>query len=337
MLTKRQLKRIEEIIKKRFLVFTYETLGEDALSEEELDLLKRTGLLRESVRNFVGDAYTLGKIAALVERETARAVSYDDVLRIAKKMQIQTGVEKKAVQYAKEHAGEYIKGLRDDMIKEVRASSARVGSEAVRAVQNKVAEAIENRNTVSQLKTELFHAVDDRNRDWQRVANTEMQASIQNGIYSEIVEAFGSEQLVYKRPAPDACKHCLRLHLDEDGVPRIFPLSSLAASNVGLKANAWRATIGPVHPWCQCQLHMVPAGYGFVKQNIAATKFTFMDVEYRPGVVIPKGVFDVMPESFRGKTRTQAILEPGGVARPTVRKSLDLSDTANNEDLKFEY
>ena len=40
MLTKKQLKQIEEIIKKRFLRFSFESLGEAALTEEELKILQ---------------------------------------------------------------------------------------------------------------------------------------------------------------------------------------------------------------------------------------------------------------------------------------------------------
>jgi hypothetical protein len=60
-----------------------EALGEDALTEEEINELKRLGLLRGSVRHFVGDSYTLGKIAQLVERAKAEEMSYAEAMKIA--------------------------------------------------------------------------------------------------------------------------------------------------------------------------------------------------------------------------------------------------------------
>lgn len=256
MLTKTQLKKIEEIVRKRILSFKYETLGERALTIEELELLKRAGLIRDSVRNFVGDAYTLGKIAQRIDRALARDVTYEQVLRMATKLPTTT-VEKKAIQYSKDHVGEYITKLSDDMVRDVRTVTASESMSALRAVQNEVADAVLNRKTTSQLKTKLFEVIDDKNRDWLRVAATEMQSAIQNGIYQDIQENMGSDQLVYKRPAPDACKHCNRLHLTEEGVPRIFKLSDLEQTNVGKKAALWDATVGPVHPYCFTAGHRV--------------------------------------------------------------------------------
>jgi hypothetical protein len=81
---------------------------------------------------------------------------------------------------------------------------------------------------------------------------------------------------VFKRPRPDACKFCKLLYIRPDGVtPRVFKLSDLLANgtNVGRRAGRptrsgrsrteWKATIGAVHPFCQCELHVLPDGMGF--------------------------------------------------------------------------
>ena len=39
------------------------------------------------------------------------------------------------------------------------------------------------------------------------------------------------EQLVYKRPNPDACQHCKRVYLTDGITPRVFKLSDLTDSN----------------------------------------------------------------------------------------------------------
>lgn len=270
MLTKAQLEQIEKLIRRRFLGLTYEALGERALTSEELEELKRAGLLRGNVRNLVAEGYTLGKIVANLDREAARKLSYEQVKSAALKMTPTTEVENRAIEWAQDHAGQYIKGLSDDMVKEVRAASARTATSAIRMVQDEVAEAVRNRKTVSELRTSLFDAIDDRARDWQRVAFTEMNESIQRGIYQEIRRNYpdGADQKVYKRPNPDACKHCKRVYLEEDGItPKIFRLSELEDSNYGKKANEWGATVGSVHPWCQCQLQVIPEGYDFVNRD----------------------------------------------------------------------
>lgn len=267
MLTKTQLKELEKRIRQRFIAFRRDAFGEGTLSSEEINMLKEAGLLRPSVRNFSGDAYTLGKIANAVGAKAAR-MTYEELMKQAMERPT-TQVEHKAINWANEHAGEYIKGIEDDMLKDIRTTTIGETRSALRAVRDGVADSIKNRETVGQLKTKLFDMIDDKSRDWQRVAFTEMNNSIQNGLYDAIREAHGPDQLVYKRPNPDACKHCKRLHLESDGVtPRVFKLSELEDSNIGKKAHEWVPTVGSVHPWCQCQLMVLPDGMGFVKDDM---------------------------------------------------------------------
>jgi len=265
MLTKEQLKQIEDIIRRRFSSFTFEALGSQALSDAEIRALKAAGLLRQNTRNMVGDSYTLGKIVALFKRNEARGIPFDEILKRASKMLPTTRVEEQAIRWAKEHAGQYIQGLSDDMVRDVRGAVARSSMSAVRAVQEQVATSIAQRKTVSELKTALFDAIDDRNRDWHRVASTEVTSAIQNGIANEIRETHGRDALVYKRPNPDGCKHCFAAYMKSDRVtPKVFRLSDLADNNYGRKVANWLPTIGPLHPYCQCQLMFIPKGYDFV-------------------------------------------------------------------------
>lgn len=240
-------------------------LGPRALTEDEINKLKRLGFLRESVKNFVGDAYLLGKIVENVGT-SAKTMTYEQIKKAALKIPM-TEVEKRAIEWAQDHTGQYIKGLSDDMVKEVRASAARTSGAALRSVQEEVIDAIRNRRTAQQLASDLFSAIDDRTRDWRRIAFTEMNEAIQKGIYSEILKHSedGADQLVFKRPNPDGCKHCKRLFLQSDGTPKVFRLGDLADTNYGLKAADWKPVIGSVHPWCQCQLQVIPEGYDFRK------------------------------------------------------------------------
>lgn len=265
MLTKTQLKKIEEAIKKRFVVFTYEALGEEALSEDEIKELQKLGLLRANARHFVGDAYTLGRISKLIKHADLKDMSFNQVMETAKKLKPTTGVERKAMDWASNHAGQYIRGIGDDISKEIGAATSRVALEALRDVREGVSAAIVKRETTSQLRSTLFHAVKVKHKDWQRVASTEMHEAIQRGVHSEILETGGKDQLVYKQPSPTACKHCKRLFLDSSGAPKVFKLSELADNNFGKRAADWKPVIGAVHPWCQCQLLIIPDGYNFVK------------------------------------------------------------------------
>jgi hypothetical protein len=313
-LTKRQVDEVLDIIDRHMLSLTYEALGPRALTPYEIGKLKRMGLLRESVRHMTVDPSTLGKLVALLPPTAAAGITYDMVLRAVKNIP-QTAVEKESIQYATDHAGAYIKGLRDTMVRDARAEVTRSAASASRMVQENVSEAIAERQTVGELKTRLFDSFEDRSRDWHRVAQTEMNNALQHGSYREIRKTSddGADQLVFKRPNPDACKYCISLYLKEDGItPKVFKLKDLADSNFGRKAASWLPTVGSVHPYCACQLGVVPEGYSFVKMNTAKETFEAGDKTYRPGEIIPDDVYDGLSRRLKSKTKHDAILTHTG-------------------------
>jgi len=127
----------------------------------------------------------------------------------------------------------------------------------------------EFRGTVQRMVSDIGHLTDDWSRDLHRIAQTEGHTAVSEGLkesWKAQEERAAKRQerapdalKVYKIPRPGACKHCLRLHLDGDN-PRIFILDDLEThgTNVGRKANDWRAVVGSTHPWCGCALVRLP-------------------------------------------------------------------------------
>lgn len=330
-LSKRQLEEVLEAIRKRFNGFVFEAIGERALTPAEIAQLKRLGLLKDSVRNMIADPIAVGRLVALVPPARRAALSLDEALKAAKKVLPTTEVERKAVEFAQEHAGTYIKGIRDMVLRDTTAASSRASGAALRAVRQGVSEAIANRQTVSELKTRLFDVIDNRARDWQRIAHTEINSALQQGIHSEIVAQGGPEQLVYKRPAPDACTHCKRVYLKGDGTPKVFKISQLAETNVGLRSADWQPTIGSVHPWCGCQLLPVPDGYDFRRVMTVKQDFEFDGVSYKVGQVIPEDVFKKLGPQEQSKIGFDPVLTfTGESAKPEVEKSFRVSHTSDD-------
>jgi len=295
--------------------FSHEALGPRALTNDEMETLRRAGVLKAGTRNMVADPAAFGRLTAMLPLSATARITYEDLKRMVREGAVaQTGVETAAIEYAQEHAGEYIRGLRDSMVRDARAGRSRAAISAQRAVQEGVKTAIAKRQTVSELKTALFDALDDRGRDWHRVAQTEINNAIQHGVYRRIREVSDADedQRVYKRPAPDACPWCKKLYLEEDGVtPRIFKMRELADSNFGRKARNWLPTIGSVHPFCRCQLSVVPKDYGFKKFPVAKEAFEFDSQKFKTGELIPDEIFDRLG-SLKNKTRQEAILSYEG-------------------------
>lgn len=125
------------------------------------------------------------------------------------------------------------------------------------------------RSTLKRVESDLGHATNDWSRDWTRIVQTEAERASQEGLKDAWVtrEAEAAERekrpvdrlIAYKIPRPDACKHCVRLHL-EGGFPRLFFLDELTENgdNVGRKSADWVPGIGPLHPYCACQLVRLP-------------------------------------------------------------------------------
>ena len=120
--------------------------------------------------------------------------------------------------------------------------------------------------------SELYHAMDDKARDWDRIAFYELSDAQKQGQSYKLIEDVGPEGLVYKRPLPTACAQCKFLYLEKDGVtPKVFKLFDMieAGTNIGRKPHpvkggkvsgdpredneeTLKAVAGLVHPYCAC-------------------------------------------------------------------------------------
>ena len=128
----------------------------------------------------------------------------------------------------------------------------------------------------SKLIQQLRDSTGDMKRDWHRVVNTEVWDAKLQGETNAILSGnspFSSdkeETMVYKRPAPDCCPVCKKLYLEKDGVtPKVFKLADLLSNgtNFGRKQGDWVATLGTVHPNCQCTLNVKPKDTKFDKDG----------------------------------------------------------------------
>jgi hypothetical protein len=69
----------------------------------------------------------------------------------------------------------------------------------------------------------------------------------------------------------------------------VFTLAQLTGNgtNRGVKRVSWRATVGPIHPWCACEIVHVPAGWGFEAKPPAQVRA--VKVEGREAWMLPSG------------------------------------------------
>ena len=99
--------------------------------------------------------------------------------------------------------------------------------------------------------------------NWFRIAQTELQASHNEGRVIYAQETYGDEARVARIPESGACAYCVEAFTDETGKPRIFSVTELRDNgvNVGRTRSEWLPTVFPLHPNCRCDTITVPAGF----------------------------------------------------------------------------
>jgi len=267
LLTDEQLHEIREIIRRHHNAFVANYVGMATLPQETLDELEARGLLDPEMAA-VNDAYLFGQLVGQLESGALDKMTYEQFKSQLPNAPIAlTDVERRASDWASHHAGQFIVGLGERVVQQadqfIVAEESRLRQQMRERIEATVSEAVEKRKSARTIRSSLGWATGDWQRDFDRIAVTEKQQAMQNGVADNFRARF-DDPWVAKIPMPNACEHCIRLHT-VGGIPRIFRLSWLEAngSNFGKKAKDWKAVVGTVHPHCQCQLVRVPDGWGF--------------------------------------------------------------------------
>lgn len=270
-LTDSQLKEIDKIVGEHMSVLLGVFGGGKRLSNKRLEALG----LDPKAPGFLEQAYALGKLRQTKGDDFFDGLDYDALIDALKQTQL-TASEKDELDYARRMAGRHITNAERKITLAVDDTNTRIGRRTMMEKEvagRTVADAVLKRQTRGELVSALGHATEEWTRDWERVANTELwdarlsattrQILKGDTIYSSLK---GREARVYRRPAPDACRHCKRLYLEADGItPKIFLLHELIANgdNVGVKVADWKPTVHPTHPHCSCPMEAVPDGFIF--------------------------------------------------------------------------
>ncbi len=183
------------------------------------DLAELSGLVeREHVQighllaDGVERAYVYGRVLSLAtteaERAAVRAMSVAELMDAVEEVRL-TPDERASVEWARYHAGELARGLGNV----VNADMRTVAIEADRALRGRyvaeiaegVAAGLTRRDAWRQMASALGHKTTDWARDMRRVAATEKQAAVEEGVADGIQQRSGAEAGVAKVPEPGAC------------------------------------------------------------------------------------------------------------------------------------
>jgi hypothetical protein len=266
MITKVQADKIKLIVKKHMEVLTKILVGEGNPSPA---LIKKLGLPKE-LSDLITDSYKYGKLRVLQGKDLSK-MSEAEVNKLIDKITL-TPNQAHSLDYLKMKTQLSIDSLETRILANTMSKALQEQLNMYQAVQKVVPKAMKEHQEFYKVVQELRETSGDWERDWHRVAMTEMVDTKNMGEANAILDGespFSTDKgdtIVFKRPRADCCLQCKKHYLEADGItPKTFKLSELMANgnNYGKKTADWKPTVGTLHPNCQCVLGILPDGYGF--------------------------------------------------------------------------
>ena len=236
-------------------------------------LIKKLGLPK-TITDLLTSAYMYGKIRIIQGKDLSN-ISEKDVNKLIHGISL-TPSQRNSIEFSKIKAQQAIDSLNQRLTSNIISMAVQSDLNMWEAVKEVIPAAMENDNPRYKVIQELREKTGDWERDWNRVAHTEMWDAKLQGEAEAIMNNEspfsneGGETLVYKRPAPNACGKCKQVYLEKDGVtPKVFRLADLLANgnNYGKKQADWVPTLGTLHPNCMCTLNVMPKDTEFDSQG----------------------------------------------------------------------
>lgn len=262
------IQRLFNIIDYRMARVVADILGKDFLTFEDKSLLRKNGFnIEKQLKNIppYWQAFLFGRLSSILSPSQLLTLNYTDLEDYVKDEQYPKLTRREKAEYdtAATRTYGYIKGM-GNRIRETLSNA--ISEEELKTItqerelddldvlKREMELGVIKRRSTQSIISNLGHQLNDWNRDWGRIVETEMQNIYLFGKAQTIMQDHGVEAKVYKEVFPGACAHCIKLYTTAGigSKPRIFKLSSLIANgdNIGVKVRDWKAVLGPVHPFC---------------------------------------------------------------------------------------
>lgn len=263
-----QIRSILKEIQFQHLFFIAQNVSVDVLSEEDKSVLQSFGIDWQTLRqDFTPyeQAFYFGRLASILGPLQAQQVDYANLMKYLRQGQFipLSAAEKQTLSYLENKTYTYIKDLGykiGTFVTESMKDEAFARRQYYEEVINdSLKRAVIERDSASSVAREIGLKTGDWTRDLGRVAETEMQNAFEMGKAEVMLkETDPNEKVFYKQVYPGACRHCIRLYCSAgvNSEPLLFSYNELLenGTNIGRKADDWKAVLGTVHPFCRCDL-----------------------------------------------------------------------------------
>ncbi len=271
-LSPNQVAELMALMDNYFNVFIVHNVGSDFLSDTQKDTLLRAGIDITMGMSHPEEAFKFGILSQMMNEDSVKHMSYGQFKNyvVDNRFRPLNSFEQATIQSLNyqtvsdlERAKAKMQGqVRDSLVFADKQNNTVKHSNIVTEAAE---DAIRHNKSISTAISDIGHKTKQWDKDLGRIVDYVMHTAFDEGRAAEITRKEGSGAMVYKDVYQGACAHCQRLLLTGavGSAPKLFKLSELTANgtNVGKKVKDWKATLGPVHPWCRCTLMNTPFGF----------------------------------------------------------------------------
>lgn len=261
-LSKAQLEKIKAIIENNYHSMLISVTGKSTLSEVEIERLAQAGYDVEDknsllsmlyFNNLLNDLQSVAGPTSIPEMTAQQANKPEGPTTDAAVEHINENFAQLLEKHKAATQAKFEGILREYNLTERNKLLQIDGTED--EIQQLIAE-----SNVGRLKQVLRDLSHDANRDWERVAITEVSNALGHGAMDRIVHENRGRDLTqaygYRLVSLDSsiCPHCKKFYLDQDGTPAVYKISTFLnnGTNYGKKASDWKPVAVATHPRERC-------------------------------------------------------------------------------------
>lgn len=266
------LNKIDELVERSYLNFTFDLIGDDFFTEEQKRKIESLGLI-------IGRKPLIELLYLLVRQRPTEGYKKDATLNQLLDEIALSGIlpklpdtEQYTLDHAKAELNETLENTKRDLKKRIKAeildSNAKFKNDiSVNKITNINDLAKKEDNYIGLLLPTVAAVINRVHSTFKsnfssNLTDTINFATLDNAsVHAGLTNKPVKDIKVYKTVINDSklCNWCSEFYLNVDGTPKIYKLSDLQANGINDPSNkrTWRAVVGKTHPKCRCQLHYV--------------------------------------------------------------------------------
>lgn len=254
------IEKIRKIIEKHYAMMTVSVLGAQVFSGDELRKLEEAGIDTSNRESMLAAVYYHNFINNPLSKLSPQNLKEMRMQQNHPGMKPESAATKYSVESINDRTKQFIDKLKADVSTRleniIRENNDQYKFNALNDPERtSIADDLMKESSLGKVKQRLRDSSKDGNRDWQRVALTEMSNAIGIGSVDRIAQDNAGADLediyVYRVIVGDAltCKFCRRFYGDVGDAPKLYRLSTLLAngSNYG-PSSSWKPVVGATHP-----------------------------------------------------------------------------------------